>query len=170
MVVLVVGLALQLGDDHFEALVHIVFLLQHFLIVRVQLLLVRLDLFEVSFQVFQASLGVGKCHLIFVVSECRLEQVITFLLGCLQWLLEFLLLLTEVSNDVIVVLDVGLDFLELLLVDLDQLDVFARDVVVVFLHLAEGVLVAKHELVDVLVLALLDFMHLDFHPEFQLVT
>ena len=62
-----------------------------------------------------------------------------------------------------------LDLFQLLLVHFDELQVFTRDIVVVLLHLTEGLLVVDHELVDVLVLALLDFVDLHFGLQGQLV-
>lgn len=65
--------------------------------------------------------------------------------------------------------DLLLDLFQLLLVHLDQLQVLTRDVVVVLLHLAEGLLVVNHELVDVLVFALLDLVDLHFGLQGELV-
>jgi len=55
-------------------------------------------------------------------------------------------------------LDLQLDVLVLLLKLLDDVKVLLRDVVVVLFHLAEGVLMIDHQVVDVLVLALLNLM------------
>lgn len=56
----------------------------------------------------------------------------------------------------------------LLLELLDDVEVFFGDVVVVLFHLAEGVLVIDHEVVDVLVLPLLDLVDFDFHAQVEL--
>ena len=51
----------------------------------------------------------------------------------------------------------------------DDVEVLLRDVVVVLLHFTEGGLVVDHEIVDVLVLALLNLVDLDLHTEGQLL-
>ena len=51
----------------------------------------------------------------------------------------------------------------------DDVEVLFRDVVVVLLHFTEGGLVVDHEIVDVLVLALLNLVDLDLHTEGQLL-
>ena len=50
----------------------------------------------------------------------------------------------------------------------NQLEVLPGDVVVVLLHFLEGGLVRLHQIIDVLILALLDLVHFDFHAEIQL--
>ena len=51
---------------------------------------------------------------------------------------------------------------------LDDLKVLIRDVIVVLLHLTEGRFMIDHQIVDVLVFALLDLMQLHLHPKFEL--
>jgi len=51
---------------------------------------------------------------------------------------------------------------------LDKLKVLASDVVEVLLHLGEGFFVIVHELVDVLIFALLDFVDFNFHSQVEL--
>ena len=52
----------------------------------------------------------------------------------------------------------------------DNIKIFLGDVVIVLFHLAEGVLVVDHQVIDVLVLALLDFVDLDLHAQRQLLV
>ena len=61
--------------------------------------------------------------------------------------------------------DLRLDVLILLLQLLDDVQVLLRDVVVVLLHLSEGALMVVHQVIDVVVFALFNFVKLDFHAE-----
>lgn len=64
-------------------------------------------------------------------------------------------------------MDLQLDVLVLLLELLDDVKVLLRDVVIVLFHLAEGVLMIDHQIVDVLVLALLNLVQLDLHTQLK---
>ena len=66
-----------------------------------------------------------------------------------------------------VLLDRRANFGKLHSVRADQFKVLTSDVVVILLHLLEGRLVRLHQVVDVLVLALFDFVHLNLHAEVQ---
>jgi hypothetical protein len=57
------------------------------------------------------------------------------------------------------------DLGQLFFVNLDEFQVLPSDVVVVLLHFTEGLLVVGHQLVNVLILALLYFVNLDLHAE-----
>lgn len=51
---------------------------------------------------------------------------------------------------------------------LDQFEVLARDIVLILLHLGEGLLVVVHQFVNVFVLAFFNLVDFDFHPQVQL--
>ena len=50
----------------------------------------------------------------------------------------------------------------------NQFQIFTGDVVLVLLHLGEGFFVIVHELVDVLIFALLDFVDFHLHSQVEL--
>ena len=51
---------------------------------------------------------------------------------------------------------------------LDDLQVLIRNVIIVLLHLTESRFMIDHEVIDVLVFALLDFVQLNLHTKFKL--
>ena len=57
------------------------------------------------------------------------------------------------------------DVNKLLFVHLNELKVFLCDVIVVLLHLLERFLMIAHQIIDVLVLTLFDFVYLDLHAK-----
>mmetsp|Transcript_25201 Transcript_25201/g.40906 ORF Transcript_25201/g.40906 Transcript_25201/m.40906 type:complete len:436 (+) Transcript_25201:246-1553(+) len=76
-----------------------------------------------------------------------------------QRLRQLLVLLGDVVHELLVGHGLVLALLHLVLQALNELEVVVGDVVVVLLHLAEGLLVVLHQVIDVQVLALLDFVH-----------
>ena len=52
---------------------------------------------------------------------------------------------------------------------LDNVKILLRNIIVVLFHLTEGSLMVHHEVVDVLVLALLDLVNFDLHAQLQLL-
>ncbi len=71
-------------------------------------------------------------------------------------------------HSLLVSFNLGADIDKLFLVHLDELKVLFCDIVVVLFHLFESFLVVLHQIVDVLVLALFDFVNLNFHAELEL--
>ena len=51
---------------------------------------------------------------------------------------------------------------------LNQFQIFTGDVVLVLLHLGESLLVVVHQLVDVFIFALLNFVDFDLHSQVEL--
>ncbi len=64
----------------------------------------------------------------------------------------------------------SIDLLNFILMDADELDIFTGDVSIEVLHISETLLMTVHQLVDVHVLALLDFMDLHFEPQVELLS
>ena len=50
----------------------------------------------------------------------------------------------------------------------NQFQIFTGDVVLVLLHLGESLFVVVHQLVDVFIFALLDFVDFDLHSQVEL--
>jgi len=73
-----------------------------------------------------------------------------------------------VVHSLLVSFNLGADIDKLFLVHLDELKVLFCDIVVVLFHLFESFLVVLHQIVDVLVLALFDFVNLNLHAELEL--
>jgi len=90
-------------------------------------------------------------------------------LGLGQRLLELEHLLGKVLDDLFVLLDGVLDVLETLSQYLDEFERLTGDLIIVVLHLLETLGVVLHEVIAVLVLALLNLVDLHLHPKFKLL-
>ena len=87
---------------------------------------------------------------------------------CGEWTNLGLHAVLELGHYQLAVLNLRLHVLELLLQLLDDVEVLLSDVIVILFHLTEGVLVVDHEIVNVLVLALLNLVDLNLHAKGQL--
>ena len=87
---------------------------------------------------------------------------------CGEWTNLGLHAVLELGHYQLAVLNLRLHVLELLLQLLDDVEVLLSDVIVILFHLTEGVLVVDHEIVYVLVLALLNLVDLNLHAKGQL--
>ena len=100
----------------------------------------------------QPALGVLQRHLVLLVVGQLVPQLLHLLERARQRLRQLLVLLRDLEHQLLVgdllLLHVG----HLVLEGADQVEVVVRDIVVVVLDLAEGLLVLLHQLVDVVVL------------------
>ena len=159
---------MKLPDRNFKFAVHVVFLNFRLFLLLIKLDLLLLDVLQAFLDVLETALGVVVAQQVCTVVGYLLLQVL--LLGRLGGERTNLGLHAglEVSHYQLAVLNLCLHILELLLQLLDDVEVLLRDVIVILFHLTEGILVVDHEIVDVLVLALLNLVDLDLHTEGQL--
>ena len=64
----------------------------------------------------------------------------------------------------------SINLLNFILMNADQLDILTGDVSIEVLHISETLLMTVHELVDVHVLPLLNFMDLHLQPQVELLS
>jgi len=84
-----------------------------------------------------------------------------------KWSLKLLFLELEMLDSNLILFDLVTDVNQLLSVHSDELQVFTGNIIVIFLHLSESVLVIFHELIDVLILSLLNLVNFYFHSKFE---
>ena len=99
-----------------------------------------------------------------------MAQLLHLLERAREWLRQLLVLLRDLEHELLVRDLLLLHLRHLLLEAADEVEVVVRDVVVVVLDLAEGLLVLLHQLVDVVVLALLNLQNLHLAPQLQVVA
>ena len=71
-------------------------------------------------------------------------------------------------NSYLILLDLVPEVYQLLLVNKDELQVLSCDVIIILFHLSKCILVVLHQVIDVLVLSLLNFMDFNFSSQFKL--
>ena len=127
------------------------------------------DVLQAFLDVLETALGIAVTHDVdFVVGDRLLEVCLLYTL-CRERTLKLKDTLLEIMHDNFTVLDLLLNIKVLLLKLLDNIEILLSDIVVVLFHLTEGSFVVDHEIVDVLVLALLDFVNLNLHTQRKLL-
>ena len=127
------------------------------------------DVLQAFLDVLETALGIAVTHDVdFVVGDRLLEVCLLYTL-CRERTLKLKDALLEIMHDNLTVLDLLLNIKVLLLKLLDDIEILLSDIVVVLFHLTEGSFVVDHEIVDVLVLALLDLVNLYLHTQRKLL-
>lgn len=127
------------------------------------------DVLQAFLDVLETALGIAVTHDVdFVVGDRLLEVCLLYTL-CRERTLKLKDALLEIMHDNLTVLDLLLNIKVLLLKLLDDIEILLGDIVVVLFHLTEGSFVVDHEIVDVLVLALLDLVNLNLHTQRKLL-
>ena len=99
-----------------------------------------------------------------------MAQLLHLLERAREWLRQLLVLLRDLEHELLVGDLLLLHLAHLLLERPDEVEVVVGDVVVVVLDLTEGLLMLLHQLVDVVVLALLNLEDLHLAPQLQVVA
>jgi hypothetical protein len=143
--------------------------LHRFLVFFFQLDFLLADGFKALLDIFKTSLGVTVAHHVDFIVCYLLLQIFFLHFIRLERAFKFLTAILQLRHYDFRVLDLRFDVLVSLLETFDDVKVFSGDIVIVLFHLFKGFLVIEHEVVDVLVLALLNLVDLDLHAEGKLL-
>ena len=127
--------------------------------------MVVLNKFGFAAKIFEEASSIAKGNCVLVKGADSLNEVASDVKYCRVAGLERRVFIPHLLNQDRVLADFLLDLGQFFLVNLDKFQVLTSDVVVVHFHLAECLLVVDHELVDVLIFALLNLVDFDFHAE-----
>mmetsp|Transcript_74482 Transcript_74482/g.125476 ORF Transcript_74482/g.125476 Transcript_74482/m.125476 type:complete len:318 (+) Transcript_74482:190-1143(+) len=163
-------LLLQLVQHRLVPLIQLVSLLMDLVVALLQHLVLPGQRLELVLQQQQALLRVLEGLLVLLIVRQLVAQEVDLLQGFGQGLREALVLLRNLEHQLFVVGLIALHVAHLLLEILDQFQIVGGDVIVVLPDVLEGLVVLRHQLLDVLRLAALNVIDLRLPLQFHFLA